>query len=934
MDDDAVTLAPLTLRDYSDFAPLYARHESGDPRAFLLRPTPRFLARDADGAPVGYGWRDDDGRIEVRGDGAAALTARLTEDAQVRAGDAAAVRRRLEGCRVSIVPYSHADWAWVHTRHWHERRYALVFGEALDRIAANPDFRWYFDNAACQFSAFAQHNPERIPELRRRVAEGKVAICGAYSNVRPHMVGDESFVRNLTIGRRFWEANFPGADLSVHGDAVDVATGHSQLPQLLTQAGYRYLRIWRPYGQMSLKGIPNEFVWRGADGSEILTSRGLYGGQWYITDGCQAVATPREGDWDDVFTAFWRLDIEERSRYSVAPHLWIAHGADDARPGRMLDDTPFDIEGLMARWNENETTSTMRFATPVEQFADLEAVRAELPTIAGPLDTCDVAYNAAWNGEKGLAVVRIDNDRRLVQAETFAALASLVGFVYPEAEFEALWKDHLLTCAHATQWLYRADFAYIRGLAEQVTQAAERIRDAALTRLTEAAALPDDAIAVVFNPVATGRSAPVTVHLSKFADRWPLALADADGNVLETQVVDASSGQGGFPELEVVANVELPPLGMAVLRAVPAETVPSANPVTPVMDNGTLRLTFDDAHRIAAISGFGETHPASDTEWGSLVLSRVAVTQGPLHVGPIVGEEGVVWESIQFVESGPVRWRCVRKGSVAGIPVALTTTLHAKSPQVDFELNVDWPGLDGFLGVRVPLPENAKLWADIPFGIESRDPDHEPYGADHRVSPHSMERTREGLFYAKSAIRCSDSTGMGIALISQNTDRYWRKLQGQNWLEHLLINSVVTQDAWEAQVEQSTLVGRGPHTLRWSLKLCPRFPYSELVRQPPLVRPVRRSVRAGDGAPTGIAAYWVNVSAIYREGDHWIVRVYNPWDRPFQPWLELPFAPTSVEAIDLLGHLKPGAEMSLDGRTLNLKMAPAEVRTLRLGGPA
>ena len=913
--DHAVTLAPLTLRDLDAFAPFYARHDPGDARVFLLQPTFKLQACDPNsGALVGFGWLDDD-VATVRGDGGTALTERLREEAILRGREsaavgerAAAIRTRLAGARVSIVPYSHSDWAWVHTRHWHEKRYALVFCEVLDRLRDDDSFRWYFDNVACQFSAFAAHCPDRIPELRERIAAGQIAVCGGYSNVRPHMVGDESFVRNLAIGRQFWSEIFPEADLSVHGDAIDVATGHSQLPQLLTQAGYRYLRIWRPYGALSLKGIPNEFVWRGADGSEVLTSRGLYGGQWYIPDTYRALETPREGDWNEVFAAFWDLDLEERSRYSVAPHLWVAHGSDDARPGRRLDDRPFDIGGLVARWNENES-APMLFATPVEQFAVLEAFRTQLPTIDGPLDTCDVAYNAAWNGEKGLAVVRIENDARLLQAERFAALASLAGFDYPEDELEALWKDHLLTCAHATQWLYRADFAHIRGLAEQVTQAAERLRDAALTRLTEAAELPADAIAVVFNPLAHERTEPVTVHLSKFCDTWPLTLADAAGNALPTQVIDASSGQGGFPELEVVANVTLPPLGRAVLRAVPAEAAPSANPIEPVMDNGQIRLIFDDAHRLTTISGFEEAHAANETEWGSLVLSRVAVTQGPLHVGPIVGEEGVIWESIEYVESGPVRWRCVRVGAVAGIPVTLVTTLHDGTPQIDFALTLDWPGVDGFLAVRVPLPADAKLFADIPFGLEARDPDNEPYGDDHRVSPHSMERTRAGLFYAKSFVACGD-----FALVTQNTDRYWRKLPGKDWLEHLLINSVVTQDVWEGQVEQSTLTGRGAHTLRWSLAVRGEGSLpgrSQAVRQPALVRPVRQ-------APSGsvprvapevrVAPLSLQLTGLYREGGDWVVRLVQLADTPVDATITTPLLP---------------------GGSVTLALKPWEIRTLR-----
>ena len=46
-----------------------------------------------------------------------------------------------------------------------------------------------------------------------------------------------------------------------------------------------------------------------------------------------------------------------------------------------------------------------------------------------------------------------------------------------------------------------------------------------------------------------------------------------------------------------------------------------------------------------------------------------------------------------------------------------------------------------------------------------------------------MERTREGLFYARSFVDFGP-----FALISQNTDRYWRKLPGRNWLDEVIAN--------------------------------------------------------------------------------------------------------------------------------------------------
>ncbi|MCC6444616.1 MAG: GNAT family N-acetyltransferase [Armatimonadetes bacterium] len=854
---------------------------------------------------------------------------------------AQAIRRRLEGGRLSIIPYCHADWAWVHTRNWHHRRYALVFTEVLEWMRRDSAFRWYFDNYACHLSAFLEFRPDLLPELRERIAQGRIAICGGYANVRPQMVGNESFVRNLILGQRAFRTLFPEADLSVHADAVDVATGHPQLPQILRQAGYRCLRIWRPYAAMSLKGIPNEFIWRGLESSEILTSRGLYGGQWHISEGHKALRSPAGADWDDVLAAFWDSDIEGRARYSASGEIWLAHGSDDSRPGRMLDDTPFDIQGLMERWSSRESVP-IRFATPVEQFAALEADRACLPVIEGTLDPCDVAYNAAWNGEKGLAVRRIENDRLLVQAELYATLS---GLPYPEEDLAALWKDHLLTCAHATQWLYTEDFAYIARLADRVQAGAEAVREKAIHSLIEQAALPPGTLCLAVNPLPYERRVPVSVHLSRYGDMWPAVLGDGSGTPLEGQIVKTYSGQGGFPEQQIVAMVDVPPLGMAVIREMPSETgyEPVATP-SEAMGNGCLGLSFS-GFRLSAVTDkesgrIWEAPP--DQEWGELVLQDVAVREGPLHVGPITGERACVWESIDFPESGPVRWRCRREGRIGAMGIVCDAILHAGQPYLEFEVSLDWPGHDGFLSARIPMPE-GNLYGDIPFGVEEKHLEEEPYEADHRIAPHSMERTRNGLFYTRSFAACQTDARTGVAFIGGNTDRYYIRNQAKGFLEHILINSVMTLDDWERNVESSTLTGQGPHRFRYRL-LFYRGSWREagVVRQAAsLVEPILvTGTRHGGPSPSptlppgspilAIEPAHVMLSALYREGKAVCLRLYETAGQPAEAIVSTPWEITSADLITLNGDLDPTVPVSRCRGILKFSLSPWQICTLRI----
>ena len=100
--------------------------------------------------------------------------------------------------------------------------------------------------------------------------------AGSFCNPDTPFMEAEAVIRNLVIGRRHFEDQFPGVNLEV---AVfnDIHPGYSQIPQLLRKAGYRFYRITRPVEALDRKGYKREFIWKGMDGSDILFSYGPYG---------------------------------------------------------------------------------------------------------------------------------------------------------------------------------------------------------------------------------------------------------------------------------------------------------------------------------------------------------------------------------------------------------------------------------------------------------------------------------------------------------------------------------------------------------------------------------------------------------------------------------------------------------------------------------
>jgi len=145
--------------------------------------------------------------------------------------------------KIFIIPYCHPDWAWTHTRAWHEKRYCLVLNEVLNIMNEYEDFRYYIDSYITFLEPFLRNYPERFEELKKRVKEEKIAICGTFTNLRVNMVGEETFIRDIIYGRRIFNELFPEAELTVYAGNVDVAVGHPQLPQIFKKSGYKYFRF-------------------------------------------------------------------------------------------------------------------------------------------------------------------------------------------------------------------------------------------------------------------------------------------------------------------------------------------------------------------------------------------------------------------------------------------------------------------------------------------------------------------------------------------------------------------------------------------------------------------------------------------------------------------------------------------------------------------
>ena len=856
------------------------------------------------------------------------------------------IRSQLQGREILVVPYCHCDWAWTHTRAWHEARYVRVFEQVLEIMREDAGFRWYLDSWVTELQPFLDHRPDLMPELQQRVREGRIAICGGFANARPNMVGEETFLRSIIHGRRRFRQMFPEADLSVHADIVDVALGHPQVPQIMRLAGYDYYRAWRPQAGLTEAGVPYEWVWEGLDGSQILCSRGCYGGM------CSPDSVP-EGyaeNWDAAVEHLWDRELELTSRHSPTGIVWVSQGMDDGLPLRSFTgDIYQDLPGLMRVWNEREDTP-MRFATPVEFYRELEARREQIPVVKGTLDPCDVCYNAAWGGSEGLWRKRFVADEELVGAEMWAVLASVGRGLVPrrgdggvqapalqESDFAALWENALLCSAHATQWLFQQDFDELLDTINLTILQAKQARRGAMGEIARRVPQPENCAAVVFNSLPFERTEVVQVLATgPHGLPGPVKLLDAEGNDLPSQQMTPYHYAGREWEADVVAQVTVPAMGYTIVTWAAAEAATSGNGE---MDNGLLRLQFNDEEVSGVKLHNVEQELVGGVPWGTVRLYDIDTT-GPLHCGPILGTHDPVWESGEIVESGPVRWRHVARGKVQEHPLTLETLLFKDQARIEFRLTCDWRGGDGFLAALWPTPLEGKLETDTNFGAEVKELEGIEWGTIEGHLSNNIERMREGAFYARSFVSISDGE-RGITHVSHDGDRYYIRDEAEGTIAHILINSLKPgQNDWERHVNyQRDSITR--HSFAWSVIFHEGdWRAAGMARMAAAVRQAAEVLAPHGNREADLPAQHsflsiepgnVVLSALYQEGEVTLLRVWETEGKACEMVAQLPFAPLTAAVVDLNGEALPEeAAPVVEGATLKLKLRAWQVATVRM----
>ncbi|GAA2877266.1 hypothetical protein GCM10010517_38690 [Streptosporangium fragile] len=166
---------------------------------------------------------------------------------------------------IVVVPHTHWDREWYLPFQRFRLGLVRMLDDVLDAMGADPAYRFTMDGQLAALEDYLEIRPERLPELRRFVTEGRLAAGPWLVLADEFLCSGETLIRNLEYGMR--GAAELGGVMRV-GYLPDQFGHCAQMPQILKQAGLDHACLWR--------GVPGRvdrdaFAWVGADGTAIRT---------------------------------------------------------------------------------------------------------------------------------------------------------------------------------------------------------------------------------------------------------------------------------------------------------------------------------------------------------------------------------------------------------------------------------------------------------------------------------------------------------------------------------------------------------------------------------------------------------------------------------------------------------------------------------------
>ncbi|MHB1158940.1 MAG: alpha-mannosidase [Chloroflexota bacterium] len=802
--------------------------------------------------------------------------------------------------RFWIVPHTHWDREWFIPFQVIRLKLVRMVDELMDTLEADPSFTSFtLDGQAVVLEDYLAARPESEARIARLIQQGRIRIGPSYILPDEYLVGQESLVRNLIVGRQICRRFGSETPVAYYPDTF----GHvAQMPQIVRGFGMDSFVFWRGLGDDSDRlGIA--FRWRGPDGSELLAMRQIDGYGAVDNLGRWARGGVRAGDPAEYTEMALRRLRELRD---IATPYLERSGVTDLLAGNGTDHqlVQQDLTSLL---------SAAGFAWPQAEF-HIAGLDEYADAIRGRVPFLDIYEGEMCDGKdapvlRGVNSARIHLkqrneavERALLEAEIAASLAYLAKDApYPAEDLRMAWRDllrnhpHDSICGCSVDEVHR-DMAWRFDAAEQL---AVRLRREALWKLADGEAIwsyqeRPNARRTAVNLMPWRRRGLVELPLpNELAHARSIRAEGPDGELPAQLVRDAVGA------VALVA-ADAPALGASAIRLrsgrseaegarlVGYRALENEHYHVSVLPDGTLEILhrasgkkLSGAHWFEDEADRGDEYNFCPVDGDPLWYSRQhKVRVRPGMRGPAAAS--LILEMEARLPAGLRADRKARRRQTAACPIRVEVRLVAGVERVEFVTTLENRAQDHRLRVLFPAGAAHRVRAEGHYAVIQRPVGAKQHGPD-------WSEPAAPTHHTLGAVEAG-----GLLLLGKGLPEYEARHAGEGTEMALTLLRAV---GWLSRDDLSTRPGgAGPH-LATPEAQCPgthRFEYAialaEDLGDADLVR-ISHDYRFGLLAgPPGLATqqalhlegegFCLAALKGAEDGDGTILRVYNPGSAP------------------------------------------------------
>lgn len=793
---------------------------------------------------------------------------------------------------LALVGHSHIDTAWLWPLRETRRKVGRTFSTVLRLMERYPEYHFSCSQPEL-YMYVKEHFPEVWKGIKKRVKEGRWEPCGApWIEQDSNMPSGESLVRQFLYGNRFFEKEFGMRSRTAW---LPDAFGYPwSLPQILKQCQIDTFVTTKIDWSTFTKFPYSLFQWQGIDGTRI-----------------RAVMPPMNYNGNPVpeeLIAQWNK-FKQKDKVEEVP---FPFGWGDGGGGP----TPEMMEHGKRMKNI--------IGVPKCEFGrtqdSLDRMKEQCPDEALPVyndelylelhRACQITQaRTKWFNRK----IEID----LHDAEMLSAIAHLAGGTYDTDAFWGVWRTLLTHQFHdilpgssITEVYTQAEKDYAE-IQEQVLN----VLGNALIELGEGidTSGPGNPV-VVFNTLSWVRSDVVEVAVP--LPKGDFHVVAPDGSVVPSQKI------GKDTLLFVAENV--PPLGHAVYHVVAGVAEPEYGAPFHVTDklleNDYLRVRLDANGAFSSVFDKIEGREILPKgEKGNVIqlFDDRPFDHDAWEMDHNFDEEQQ-WapgkaESIEIVESGPVRAvvRVVRRTEKSVITQDITLAAH--SPRVDVHTHVDWHEKRVLMKVAFPVDVlSHRATYDIQYGTierathESRE--HER--ARFEVTGHHWADLSEGDY--------------GVSLLNDCKYSYDIK---ENTMRLSLLRAPVHPDEHADEGEHEMVYSLYPHGGDWRNGTVQQG-YELNVPLVAMAMEGKGDAKVGSFASVDAEHVLLDTVKKHEDSDALIVRLFEGYGQRGDVTLTFAKAPKSVSLCDMMEENDEAVKFK--GNEVPLYFTPYEIKSLKV----